>query len=133
VSFVSWDQLFFDPIKLPGRKPLVTLRDAAEYTMELPEAEHKLPHWGNAIEWLMLVGQHDDDPMVPRIAMMQALHRERHRVGKVPRSTRSLGDERLALRADYAKLGRTSFRLGRPRGIYRLCVSARFEGHAGQG
>jgi hypothetical protein len=30
----------FDPIKLPDRKPLVTLRDAAEYITQLPEAEH---------------------------------------------------------------------------------------------
>jgi hypothetical protein len=27
---VSWDQRFFDPIMLPGRKPLVTLHDAAQ-------------------------------------------------------------------------------------------------------
>ena len=31
-EFVSWDQRFFDPIMLPGRKPLVTLRDAAPGT-----------------------------------------------------------------------------------------------------
>jgi hypothetical protein len=42
VTLVSWNQRFFDPFKLPGRKPLVTLRDAAEYIMELPEAEHGL-------------------------------------------------------------------------------------------
>jgi hypothetical protein len=36
------DQPFSDPIKLPGRKPLVTLRDAAEYVMELPEVERRL-------------------------------------------------------------------------------------------
>jgi hypothetical protein len=28
---MSWDQRFFDPIMVPGRKPLVTLRDAAQY------------------------------------------------------------------------------------------------------
>jgi hypothetical protein len=32
------------PIRLSGRKPLVTLRDEAEYIMEFPEAEHWLPH-----------------------------------------------------------------------------------------
>jgi hypothetical protein len=26
---VSWDQQFYDPIIVPGREPLVTLRDAA--------------------------------------------------------------------------------------------------------
>jgi hypothetical protein len=37
---VPWHQRLFDPINLPARKPLVTLRDAAEYIMQLPEAEH---------------------------------------------------------------------------------------------
>jgi hypothetical protein len=34
---VAWDQQFFDPIILPGRKPLVTLRDAAQYIIKLPK------------------------------------------------------------------------------------------------
>jgi hypothetical protein len=49
-NLVSWDQGFFDLIILPGRKPLVTLRDAAESISALPEAEHGLPHWVTAIE-----------------------------------------------------------------------------------
>ncbi|MGH6704226.1 MAG: hypothetical protein ACRECG_12615 [Bradyrhizobium sp.] len=37
---MSWDQHFFDPIELPSRKkPLVTLRDAAQYILKLPVAE----------------------------------------------------------------------------------------------
>jgi hypothetical protein len=42
---VSWDQRLFDPITVPGRKPLVTLRDAAQYIIELPTAERELPEW----------------------------------------------------------------------------------------
>ncbi len=53
-NLVSWDQRFFDPIMLPGRKPLVTLRDAAQYIIRLPKAERELPEWETAIEWLML-------------------------------------------------------------------------------
>jgi hypothetical protein len=34
---VTWDQKFFDPILLPDRKPLVTLRDAALYITKLPK------------------------------------------------------------------------------------------------
>jgi hypothetical protein len=49
-------QRFFDPIELPGGKPLVTLRDAAQYIIELPKAERELPQWETTIEWLMLVG-----------------------------------------------------------------------------
>jgi hypothetical protein len=74
---MSWDQRFFDPIVVPGRKqPLVTLRDAAQYIIKLPKAERELPQWETAIELLMLVGEHGGDPMVARIAMMQALQRE---------------------------------------------------------
>jgi len=34
---LSWDQQFFDPIELPRRKPLITLRDAAQYIVKLPK------------------------------------------------------------------------------------------------
>jgi len=71
---VSWDQQFYDPIELPGRKPLVTLRDAAQYILKLPKAERELPQWETAVECLMLVGDHGGDPMFPHIAMMQALN-----------------------------------------------------------
>jgi hypothetical protein len=66
----DWSREFDEPISLPNRKPLVTLRVVAS----LPEAEHSLPHWQMAIELLMLVGNHADDPMLSRIAMMQALN-----------------------------------------------------------
>jgi len=45
----SWEQRFFDPITVPGRKPLVTLRDAAEYITELPKAEHEADEWQAAL------------------------------------------------------------------------------------
>jgi hypothetical protein len=50
---VSWDQRFYDPIELPGRKPLVTLRDAALYITKLPKAEHDADEWQAAMEALM--------------------------------------------------------------------------------
>jgi hypothetical protein len=85
-EFVAWDQQFHDPIELPGRrKPLVTLRDAAQYIIGLPKAERELPQWETAIEVLMLVGEHGGDPMLPHIAMMKALHRDRPRAASAPR------------------------------------------------
>ena len=45
VTLVSWDQEFFDPIILPGRKPLVTVRDAAQHITKLPKAEHDAEEW----------------------------------------------------------------------------------------
>jgi hypothetical protein len=43
---------------LPGRKPLVTLPDAANYIVKLPDAEQQAPEWQTAAEVLMLVGEH---------------------------------------------------------------------------
>jgi putative SOS response-associated peptidase YedK len=45
---VSWDERLFDPIALPDRKPLVTLRDAAEYIMALPDTEQERDVWMRA-------------------------------------------------------------------------------------
>jgi hypothetical protein len=56
---VSWDQRFFDPIVLSGRKLLVTLRDAAQYITKLPRAEHDAKEWQAAMEALLLVAEHD--------------------------------------------------------------------------
>jgi hypothetical protein len=55
---VSWNQQFFDPIMVPGRKPLATLRDAAQYIMKLPKAEQQATPWQTAAEVLMLIGEH---------------------------------------------------------------------------
>jgi hypothetical protein len=50
---VSWDQRFYDPIELPGRQPLITLRDAALYITKLPKAEHDTEDWQAAMEALI--------------------------------------------------------------------------------
>ena len=71
---MGWDQRFFDPIELPGQKPLVTLRDAALYITKLPKAEHNAKEWQVAMETLMLVAEHDEPTMVARIGMMRTLN-----------------------------------------------------------
>src|ERR1700692_3772170 len=48
-KFVSWDKRFVDPIAVPGRKPLVTLRDAATFITKLPKAEHDADEWQAAM------------------------------------------------------------------------------------
>jgi hypothetical protein len=56
----------------------------------LPKIERELPQWAIVIEWLMLVGEHGGDPMVPRIGMMKALllhEPKRHRAGNAPKPT----------------------------------------------
>ena len=69
---MSWDQTFFDPIELPGRKPLVTLRDAAEYITELPKAEHDADEWQAAMQALILVATNGGPTMLARIGVMRA-------------------------------------------------------------
>jgi hypothetical protein len=44
-----------ESITLPKGKPLVTLRDAANYITKLPKAEHEAPEWRAAMEGLLLV------------------------------------------------------------------------------
>jgi hypothetical protein len=86
---VSWDQQFFNPIKLPRRKPLITLRDAAKYIMKLPKAEQQAPQWQAAANVLMLIGEHGGDPMMAHIAMMRALQRHKRKAAPVPRRKRA--------------------------------------------
>jgi hypothetical protein len=59
-----------------NRKPLATLRDAASYVASLPKAEQDSAPWQLAAEMLLLVAEHGGDTMLPRIAMMKALHRD---------------------------------------------------------
>jgi hypothetical protein len=62
---VSWDQRIFDPIKLPGGKKLITLRDAALYITKLPKAEHDVDEWQAAMEALLLVCRTWTDDVCP--------------------------------------------------------------------
>jgi hypothetical protein len=59
---VSWDQQFLDPIELPRRKPLVTLRDGALYITRLPRAEHDAEEWAGRVA-LLLVAKLDGPTM----------------------------------------------------------------------
>jgi hypothetical protein len=88
-SFVSWDQQFFDPITLPNRKPLATLRDAANYITKLPKAEHQADEWQAAMQALMLVAEQDGPAMFARIGLMRALRRDGPKAGPAPRRKRA--------------------------------------------
>lgn len=72
---MPWSRRFQLPIPLPGRGPIETLLQAAEYIQDLPEAEQSKAHWQLAVEALILVAQEKDGPtMFARIAMMRALN-----------------------------------------------------------
>lgn len=59
---------------LPNGKKLVTLKDAATCITGLPKKESALPEWQTAIEVLMLCSR-GGDPMMAKIGVMKALHR----------------------------------------------------------
>ena len=93
---MPWDQQFFDPIILPGRKPLVTLRDAALYITKLPKAEHDAEEWQAAMAALLLVAEHDGPTMFARIGVMRALNRHVERVFDPSRKDHHWGRRKLA-------------------------------------
>jgi hypothetical protein len=52
---MSWSRKFDDPIPVPGRPPLRTLRDVAKFLMAMQPRERIQPHWLDAIEALVMV------------------------------------------------------------------------------
>ena len=67
-------------IRSPCRKPLVTLRAAAQCITRLPKAEHDADEWQAAMETLLLVAELDGQPMFARIGIMRAINRHVERV-----------------------------------------------------
>jgi hypothetical protein len=75
-----WKTEFDEPIPLPKGKPLVTLRDAANYITKLPKPEHQAAEWQTAMEALLLVVEQNGPTMFARIGVMRALNRHVERV-----------------------------------------------------
>jgi hypothetical protein len=86
---VPWSARFTDPIILPDGRELETLRDAAAYITELPQAEHDAKEWQTAMETLLLVAERDGPEMMARIGMMQALNRHSAKADPAPRRKRA--------------------------------------------
>lgn len=71
---MSWDEKFPEPIGVPGRRPLATLRDAATYVTGLSKAEQDEPRWQTAIYVLMQAAAHGGPVEFARLGMAQALN-----------------------------------------------------------
>jgi hypothetical protein len=72
---MPWSTAFDDPIALPGGGTLVTLQQAADHIMKLPQAVQQRAHWQTAIEKLINAAEAGGGwLMFARIGMMQALH-----------------------------------------------------------
>jgi hypothetical protein len=76
----NWNHRFDEPIRLPGGRRLVTLRDAGNYILTLPESEHTVPEWQAAMQALGLVATYGGPTMFARIGVMRALNRHVDRV-----------------------------------------------------
>jgi len=93
---MDWSRRFDEPIILPGLKPLVTLRDAANYITKLPRAEHDAAEWQAAMEALLLVAERNGPTMFARIGIMRALNRHVERVFNPDRKDHHWGGRKLA-------------------------------------
>jgi hypothetical protein len=91
----GWSREFYDPITLPKGKPLVTLRDAANYIVKLPKAEQQAPEWQTAMQALLLVAEQNGPTMFARIGMMRALNRNVERVFNSDRKETHWGKRKL--------------------------------------
>jgi hypothetical protein len=93
---MGWQATFTEPIPLPKGKPLVTLRDAANYITKLPKAEHAADEWQAAMQALLLVAEHNGPTMMARIGVMRALNRRVERVFDSSRKDTHWAKRRLA-------------------------------------
>jgi len=51
---MAWSREFDDPISLPNGRKFITLKDAANYIIALPKAEHNAPEWRTVIRRAIL-------------------------------------------------------------------------------
>ncbi|QOG20147.1 MULTISPECIES: hypothetical protein [Bradyrhizobium] len=72
---MPWSAAFDEPIALRGGRKLLTLQEAADHIMRLPEDAQHAPHWQTAIETLIHAAETGGGWMMfARIAMLRALN-----------------------------------------------------------
>jgi hypothetical protein len=92
----GWSRVFDDPIPLPHRRQLVTLKDAAGYVMKRPKAEQNLQEWQTATEALIMAAEGRGPLMHARIGVMRELDRNVERVINADRKDTHWGKRKLA-------------------------------------
>ncbi|AJA64461.1 MULTISPECIES: hypothetical protein [Bradyrhizobium] len=72
---MPWSTTFDDPVRASHKRKLLTLQDAADYIMQLPEDAQHEAHWQTAIETLINAAETGGGwVMFARIAMLRALN-----------------------------------------------------------
>jgi hypothetical protein len=75
---MPWSTPFDEPIALRDGRKLVTLQQAADYIIKLPEDVQKLARWQIAVENLINAAETDGGwLMFARIGVMRALNQDR--------------------------------------------------------
>lgn len=77
---MPWSAAFDDPVRVSNKRKLLTLQDAADYIMRLPEDAQHEAHWQTAIETLINAAETGGGwVMFARIAMLRALNTDGRR------------------------------------------------------
>lgn len=76
---MSWDLDFAQPIVLPNKVVVTTLRQVLAYISELPEDQQNSPAWHKARECVFQAADQVGSVWFARIAVMQALQRDRQK------------------------------------------------------
>jgi hypothetical protein len=72
---MPWSAAFDDPVRVSNKRALLTLQEAADYIMQLPEDTQHEAHWQTAIETLINAAENGGGwVMFARIAMLRALN-----------------------------------------------------------
>ena len=75
---MPWSTAFDDPVRVSNKTQLLTLQEAADYVMRLPEDAQHEPRWQTAIETLINAAETGGGwVMFARIAMLRALNADR--------------------------------------------------------
>ncbi|MEZ2141240.1 hypothetical protein AAE026_02860 [Bradyrhizobium sp. DN5] len=77
---MPWSAEFDDPVRVSNKRKLLTLQEAADYVMQLPEDAQHEAHWQTAIETLINAAETGGGWMMfARIAMLRALNADGRR------------------------------------------------------
>lgn len=77
---MPWWTAFDDPVRVSNKRNLLTLQEAADYIMQLPDDAQHEAHWQTAIETLINAAETGGGwVMFARIAMLRALNADGRR------------------------------------------------------
>jgi hypothetical protein len=74
IAATGWQRPFHDPIQPPKGKPIVTLKDAAQYILALTKREAAAEHWQLAMAQLIDAAEGRNFILHARIAVLRALN-----------------------------------------------------------